>query len=274
MSLRSWEANQGEVNRSFHDSQRSINAARLDLDIDTQTARANVVSEANADRGQLWNEYYAQNAESLTQLGNTLGQQAEYYGLAAEQGAGIGGGKGGKDKGGKGKGGKDTGKPDKGGPSNTGIGRDGAGPTRSVLGRPKAGGSLGPTGGLANPQGEGGHYAPGKGGRDFDLEFGGGNGGGRGGRGGRGGGGGIKPAKLPKLDRNGNLQEQAASASDRAFMQATNWMGKAYDDPGLGDLKNWQPIEPEVKNLNSSLLQNARTVVAQKAPEGATLRKW
>lgn len=85
MSLRNWNANQSEVNRGFFDTLRSVNTSLTDLNVDTKTARQNIVSEANADREQLWNSYFGQMSETYTQLGNVLGQQAEYYGLANEQ---------------------------------------------------------------------------------------------------------------------------------------------------------------------------------------------
>lgn len=84
MSLRNWNANQSEVNRSFFDTLTSVNSSLNDLTIDTRTARVNNVVEANADREQLWTMYHDQRSEALTQLGNVLGQQAEYYGLANE----------------------------------------------------------------------------------------------------------------------------------------------------------------------------------------------
>lgn len=84
-ALRNWNANQSEVNRAFFDSRTSINSSITDLNVDTRTARINNVAEANSDRSQLWTNYYDNRAESLTQLGNTLGQMSEDYGLANEQ---------------------------------------------------------------------------------------------------------------------------------------------------------------------------------------------
>lgn len=84
MSLRNWQANQSEVNRSFYDTKSSISASLADLTTDTRSARVSNVAQANADREQLWTNYYDQRSETLTQLGNTLGQQAEYYSLANE----------------------------------------------------------------------------------------------------------------------------------------------------------------------------------------------
>lgn len=83
-SLRNWNANQNEVNRSFYDTLTSVNSSLTDLTVDTRTARINAAAQANADRSGLWTDYYANRSETLTQLGNALGQQAEYYGLANE----------------------------------------------------------------------------------------------------------------------------------------------------------------------------------------------
>lgn len=84
MSLRNWSNNQQEVNRGFFDTVRSINTSLTDLNQDTKTARANLFTEADADREMLWNSYYGQQSEAYTQLGNIRGQQAELYGLANE----------------------------------------------------------------------------------------------------------------------------------------------------------------------------------------------
>lgn len=84
MSLRNWDANQGEVNRGFQDTLSSINASLGDLTVDTRTARLNLETQSHADMGQLWNDFYAQRSEAFTQLGNLYGQQSELYGMANE----------------------------------------------------------------------------------------------------------------------------------------------------------------------------------------------
>lgn len=84
-SLANWNSNQNEINRSFYDTRSSINAGVRDLNTDTRTARINNALAADSDRGQLWQTYHNQRSESLTQLGNTLGQMADYYGMAKEQ---------------------------------------------------------------------------------------------------------------------------------------------------------------------------------------------
>lgn len=84
MSLRSWNANQHELNRAYYDTRTSIASGLTDLTTDTRAARLTNVAESNSDREMVWNSYYDRRSETLTALGNTLGQQAEYYSLANE----------------------------------------------------------------------------------------------------------------------------------------------------------------------------------------------
>lgn len=85
MALRNWEANTSETLRNYFDSTRSVNNSIGDLNADTRTARVNNVVQANADREQLWTNYYNQVSDAYTQLGNIKGQQANYLGEAYEQ---------------------------------------------------------------------------------------------------------------------------------------------------------------------------------------------
>lgn len=85
MSLKTWSANQGESNRSFFDTLRSVNSSLSDLNVDTKTARLNAESQMNNDKDQLYTTYFNQRSEAYTQLGNLRGQQAELHGLANEQ---------------------------------------------------------------------------------------------------------------------------------------------------------------------------------------------
>lgn len=70
MSLRNWDANQADVNRSYFDTQRSVNSAINDLNATTRTARINLQTEALADQEQVHTNYYNQRADAYTQLGN------------------------------------------------------------------------------------------------------------------------------------------------------------------------------------------------------------
>lgn len=260
MSLRSWEANQGEIDRSHQDSARSIQNSRIDLVNDSRTAMQNVWLEADADRAQLWNDFRAQQSEVFTSLGNVRGQQAEYYGLAKEQG----GGKGGKIKSRSSSSSSSTSSTSKGGRGGkgrpeTGVAQDG-GPFRgrfefdTTLGRRPS-----PQGG----QGTGNNGGTGRGANPAGASLG-GKGGGRGRGRGRAG--------------DGSLSDRMAEAereSDWAYMQASKQLGKAYDSRGLPNrLLEWGPDIPEPAQAASSQLYNARTTIKQKAPEGATLRSW
>jgi hypothetical protein len=84
MALRSWDSNQQDLNRSYYDSLHGINSSLTDLNTDTKTA-FNMASQANADRDQVWSDYYSSRSETLTNLGNAYGLQGELYGMAKEQ---------------------------------------------------------------------------------------------------------------------------------------------------------------------------------------------
>lgn len=85
MSLRNWQANQGETNRAFFDTQTALNSSLTDLNVDTRSARFSVALEANEAREALWSNYYDRRSDALTQLGNTMGQISDYYAMANEQ---------------------------------------------------------------------------------------------------------------------------------------------------------------------------------------------
>jgi hypothetical protein len=86
MSLRNWNANQSEIQRSNFDTLRSINSGLTDLNVDTATNRKNLAIQALADKEMLWTNYFNQRSEAWTQLGNIRGQQADYYDMAKEYG--------------------------------------------------------------------------------------------------------------------------------------------------------------------------------------------
>lgn len=237
MSLRNWEANQGEINRAYYDSGRSIENSRIDLRADTRNALQNVASDAASKRAQLRDDYYAQISETQTALGNALGQQAEYYGLAKEQGASLSvsasaGSKGGRK-------GKNLGTSYVAGPGEPGSGWE----EEAYVAGP-------------GEPGSGWGRQPGRGGRaraSASAKV-------RGGKGRRG-----RP----------NLQEQAANQSDEAFMEATRAIGRAGRSVGIPEeLLGWGPEIPETPTLGNSVYLGSTQSPAMKRPEGATLRKW
>lgn len=86
MAARNWSANQGEVNRAYFDSMRSVNQGIVDLNIDTKSALANATVQNESERERIWQDFYNRRSESFTQLGNIKGQQRDYYAQAKEMG--------------------------------------------------------------------------------------------------------------------------------------------------------------------------------------------
>jgi hypothetical protein len=281
-SLRNWDANQNDINRAYYDGARSIDGSINDLNVDTRTGLSNIFSEANADKQQMWDNFRNQTAESQTQLGNVLGQQAEYYGLAVEANANAAGGGGG---------GKTTLKATaKAGASGKGKSvKKGEGKTLGIKqadgpgkGRPPV-----PTGDLTRTWNSrpGGPNTDQAALADAAVSGFGRNPGGRPQRGqgkstatasasitlGKG-----KKGRKPKND--GTLRERqdaATTASDAAFMGAAKTQGKVWDNPGLPDrILNWRGETIETPRLANTIFTMTPSSVPLAKPEGATLRKW
>lgn len=70
MAIQNWDANQGEVNRSYFDTVRSVNNAINDLNVDTRTARINAATQMLGDKQQAWATYQNQMMETATQAAN------------------------------------------------------------------------------------------------------------------------------------------------------------------------------------------------------------
>ena len=70
MAIRNFDTNQGDINRSYFDTLRSVNTAQTDLIADTRNARINLASDMLGDYDQIWNNYYNQRADAYTQIGN------------------------------------------------------------------------------------------------------------------------------------------------------------------------------------------------------------
>lgn len=69
-ALRNYNTNQNETNRSFFDTQRSVNNSITTLNTDTETSRTNLFNQAEADREKTWADHYNQSAETYTQILN------------------------------------------------------------------------------------------------------------------------------------------------------------------------------------------------------------
>jgi len=91
-AARNWHSNAQEGNRAYFDSMQNLNASITDLNVDTQSALANVHNQGESERERLWQDYYNRRSETLTQLGNLYTQQADYLDLAKENKTGSGGG--------------------------------------------------------------------------------------------------------------------------------------------------------------------------------------
>lgn len=91
-AARNWRQNVQEGNRAYFDSMQSINAGINDLNLDTQTALGNVVTQGESERERLWQDFYNRRSETFTQLGNVYTQQADLGEQAKEMKVGSGGG--------------------------------------------------------------------------------------------------------------------------------------------------------------------------------------
>jgi hypothetical protein len=86
MSAKNWQANAAENNRAYFDTINTVNAGINDMNIDTKQAMAGQWSGAEAARDEVWQTFYNNRGQAFTQLGNVLGQQADFYASAKEMG--------------------------------------------------------------------------------------------------------------------------------------------------------------------------------------------
>ena len=73
MSIRNWQSNQSDVNRSFYDTQRGINSSIVDLNADTRSARIGAAQNMLNDKEQVWDNFYDRKTDAYTQMGNIEG---------------------------------------------------------------------------------------------------------------------------------------------------------------------------------------------------------
>lgn len=88
-AARNWHANASEANRAYFDTLQSVNAGIVDLNVDTKTGMGNAFMSAEGQKEQVWQDFYNRRAEAFTQLGNVLGQKADYLASAKEMDAKV-----------------------------------------------------------------------------------------------------------------------------------------------------------------------------------------
>jgi hypothetical protein len=69
-ALRNWDANQGEVNRSFFDTLNSTNATLTDLNVGTKSNMTGYEMDANQRKSSVWDDFYSTMSDSYTQMDN------------------------------------------------------------------------------------------------------------------------------------------------------------------------------------------------------------
>lgn len=73
-AVRNWTANQSEVNRSFFDTQTSINSGVIDLNNVTRTSKINEEQAANSARANAYNDFYSSMSETYGKRAELAGQ--------------------------------------------------------------------------------------------------------------------------------------------------------------------------------------------------------
>lgn len=97
-ALRNFDSNQNDINRSFFDTQTSVNRAVTGLNTETVTSRKNLYDRAEDDRESAWANYYNQVADTWTEILNIENSNAnidsdtsvaynKQYGGAAQEAA-------------------------------------------------------------------------------------------------------------------------------------------------------------------------------------------
>lgn len=76
MAVRNWAANQGEINRSFHDTQTSISGEVTTLNETTKQNLHNLYGQSNVDRSKAWDDYYKSTADVWSQIFNAENSMA------------------------------------------------------------------------------------------------------------------------------------------------------------------------------------------------------
>ena len=69
MAARNWDANQGDINRSYYDTNTQVNSALTDLNASTRENRVNAWNQWQDDVADATNAYYGKRADAWAQLG-------------------------------------------------------------------------------------------------------------------------------------------------------------------------------------------------------------
>lgn len=238
MSLRNWQANQSDVERSYSDTLTSINASVTDLNVDTRNALMKNEADTNSDIKQMYTDYFNQRSDLYTDLGNIRGQQADYFASAEEYGVTAGKAK---------KGAKKAKAAQKSNKLKTGVKiptyetvptATGRAPQKQVLKPKEASKKIQQKVGKAKL----GNKAKKRGQQNSVLTV-----------------------------RN---TKQTFNAASEAFMNAAEAKGEYWDDPGISEeTKNWAGGAKfqRKSNMNNLAMAPKNKI---KRPEGAVLRTW
>lgn len=69
-ALRNWDANQGEVNRSYFDTMNSVNSSLTDLNVGTRSNMTGYEIDANQRLSNVWDDFFGGMSDSYTQMDN------------------------------------------------------------------------------------------------------------------------------------------------------------------------------------------------------------
>lgn len=84
-SLRNWSMNVGQVQTNYTDEVTGIQSEHSQMVNSVITSRQTAWREREQQRAQLYRGYYDNRSQVLTEIGNKLGESAQYYDMANEQ---------------------------------------------------------------------------------------------------------------------------------------------------------------------------------------------
>lgn len=84
-SLRNWSFNTGQVQTNYTDEINSLQSEHSQMVNSVVTSRQTAWREREQQKAQLYRNYYDNRGQVLTEVGNKLGESAQYYSMANEQ---------------------------------------------------------------------------------------------------------------------------------------------------------------------------------------------